>query len=93
MSARSGPKASNTSERGDGWGDELFDLESDPGEEINRIGKPEYRERRLALQKRLRSFFDRIGSPPIDDWRSTTKQILPTDSSAYYEWIEGVRKE
>ena len=78
-------------ERGDGWGDELFDLEADPGEEINRIGKPEYRGRRRELRKRLHAFFDELGAPPIDEWRSTTRQILPTDTSGYYEWIEGVR--
>lgn len=78
-------------ERGDGWGGELFDLETDPGEEINRIGKPEYRERRLELRNRLHAFFDRLGAPPVDDWRETTEQILPTDSSGYYEWIESVR--
>ena len=72
-------------ERGDGWGDELFDLEDDPGEIINRIGKPEYREERLGLRKRLHGFFDAQGAPPIDEWRSTTKQILPTDSG-YYTW-------
>ena len=26
-------------ERADGWGDELYDLEADPGEEINRVGR------------------------------------------------------
>ena len=79
-------------ERGDGWGDELFDLEADPGEEINRIGKPQYRERRLALRKRLHAYFDGIGAPAIDDWRETTTQKLPTDAEGYYEWIESVRK-
>ena len=44
-------------ERADGWPNELFDLEDDPGESINRVGKPEYRERRLTMQKRLRGFF------------------------------------
>lgn len=78
-------------ERGDGWGDELYDLETDPNEEINRIGKPEYRDRRIALRQRLHAFFDRIGAPPINDWRDTTEQMLPTDSSGYYEWIESVR--
>jgi len=72
-------------ERSDGWPNELFDLEDDPGETINRVGKPEYRERRLALQQRLHAFFDQAGAPPIDDWRSTTKQIIPTDID-YYRW-------
>ncbi len=74
-------------ERGDGWPNELFDLEEDPGETINRVGKPEYRERRLTLQKRLHGFFARVGAPPLDDWRSTTRQIVPTDVG-YYRWKE-----
>ncbi len=74
-------------ERGDGWGDELFDLEDDPGEEINRIGKPEHREQRLELQRRLHAYFDEHGAPAIDDWRSTTRQVLPTDTG-YYTWRE-----
>ena len=72
-------------ERADGWPNELFDLEDDPGETINRVGKPEYRERRLAMQKRLHWFFDAAGAPKIDDWRSTTKQVIPTDTG-YYRW-------
>ena len=43
-------------ERGDGRRNELFDLEEDPSETVNRAGKPEYRERRPALQERLRGF-------------------------------------
>jgi arylsulfatase A-like enzyme len=74
-------------ERGDGWGDELFDLEDDPGETINRIGKPEYREQRLELRKRLRTYFEGHGAPPIENWRSTTRQVLPTDTG-YYTWKE-----
>ena len=74
-------------ERGDGWHNELFDLEEDPGETINRAGKPEYRGRRLTLQERLRGFFERSGAPPIDDWRSTTRQIIPNDVG-YYRWKE-----
>jgi arylsulfatase A-like enzyme len=72
-------------ERGDGWWNELFDLEDDPGETINRVGKPEYRKQRLELRTRLHAFFDKHGAPPIDDWRSTTKQVLPTDTG-YYTW-------
>lgn len=74
-------------ERGDGRRNELFDLEEDPSETVNRAGKPEYRERRPALQERLRGFFERIGAPPIDDRRSTTRQIIPNDVG-YYRWRE-----
>jgi arylsulfatase A-like enzyme len=72
-------------ERGDGWWNELFDLEDDPGETINRVGKPEYREQRLGLKKRLDGFFQAHGAPDIEDWRSTTTQVLPTDTG-YYTW-------
>ena len=72
-------------ERSDGWPNELFDLEEDPGERINRVGKPEYREMRVALRDRLRAFFDGAGAPALADWRSTTRQRIPTDTG-YYRW-------
>ncbi len=72
-------------ERSDGWPNELFDLEEDPAERINRVGKPEYRERRLALRQRLHAFFDGAGAPPLSEWRSTTRQRIPTDVG-YYRW-------
>ena len=72
-------------ERSDGWPDELFDLEEDPGERINRVGKPEYRERRLALRNRLDEFFRNAGAPRLDEWRSTTSQVIPTEVG-YYRW-------
>ncbi len=37
-------------ERGGGRRNELFDLEKDPSETVNRAGKPEYRQRRPARQ-------------------------------------------
>ncbi len=72
-------------ERADGWPNELFDLEEDPGERVNRVGKPEYRDRRVALQGRLREFFRRAGAPPLSQWRATTSQTIPTDVG-YYRW-------
>ncbi len=75
-------------ERAEGWGDELFDLEIDAGEAINRIGAPDYRDRTAALRSRLHRFFDEAGAPPLDDWRSTTTQNLPMDEDGYYRWIE-----
>ena len=72
-------------ERGDGWPNELFDLEEDPGERVNRVGKPEYRERRLALKGRLDEFFEGAGAPALNDWRTTTRQTIPTDVG-YYRW-------
>ena len=72
-------------ERADGWPNELFDLEEDPGERTNRVGKPEFRERRVALRERLHGFFDRAGAPPLSQWRDTTRQTIPTDVG-YYTW-------
>ncbi len=71
--------------RADGWPNELFDLEEDPRERVNRVGKPEYRARRLALRERLDRFFDRAGARPLAQWRSTTRQTIPTDVG-YYTW-------
>jgi arylsulfatase A-like enzyme len=72
-------------ERGEGWPSELFDLEADPGENVNRVGAPQHREQVADLRRRLHAFFDAAGAPPLADWRSTTKQILPTDIG-YYTW-------
>ena len=72
-------------ERADGWPNELFDLEEDPGERVNRVGKPEYRDRRVALQQRLREFFRQASAPPLSQWRATTGQTIPTDVG-YYRW-------
>lgn len=72
-------------ERSDGWPNELFDLEEDPGERVNRVGKPEYRGRRVALRDRLQAFFEDVGAPPLQQWRSTTRQQIPTDTG-YYRW-------
>ena len=72
-------------ERADGWPNELFDLEEDPAERVNRVGKPEYADRRQALQARLRGFFAQAGAPVLRDWRTTTQQVIPTDIG-YYQW-------
>jgi arylsulfatase A-like enzyme len=72
-------------ERSEGWPSELFDLEDDPGEVVNRIGAPQYREQARELRTRLHAYFHAAGAPPLEDWRSTTKQVLPTDTD-YYSW-------
>ena len=58
------------------WPSELFDLEADPGETKNLLDDPSYRKRRDALQADLKRFFRRLGAPPIEGWRATTKQEL-----------------
>jgi hypothetical protein len=64
-------------ERTKEWPSELYDLEADPGEGRNLIDEAVYTSRLSALRLDLRSFFDRHGAPPIEDWHSTTKQQLP----------------
>lgn len=73
-------------ERADGWPSELFDLEDDPDERINRIGFGPYREQAARLRSRLNRFFEENGAPPLDDWRSSVKQKLPQDQQGYYSW-------
>jgi arylsulfatase A-like enzyme len=73
-------------ERGDDWPSELFNLEADPGETVNVIGDRSYRKDLAGLRDKLRSFFGRIGAPPIDEWRSTTRQTILVDSGYYDGW-------
>lgn len=63
-------------ERTKEWPAELYDLEADPGETRNLIDDPGYRKQRMALHTELSGWFDRMGAPPIEAWRSTTKQEL-----------------
>ncbi len=62
---------------------ERFDLEDGPGETIHRVGNPGHREQRLALRGRMQAFFHRAGAPPLAEWRSTTRQEIPTDVGNY----------
>ena len=75
-------------DRAEGWPSELFDLEDDPGEQINRIGFGPYRQQAAALRVRLNRFFEQAGAPPLEEWRSTTRQRLPLDQDGYYRWKE-----
>lgn len=58
------------------WPSELYDLEADPGETRNVIADPSYRRTLEALRRELAQFFERLGAPPLADWRSTTQQKL-----------------
>lgn len=73
-------------ERGDDWPSELFDVEADPGETVNVIGDRSRREDLAELRGKLRSFFGRIGAPPVNEWRSTTRQTILVDSGYYDGW-------
>jgi arylsulfatase A-like enzyme len=58
------------------WPSELYDLEADPGETKNLIEDAGYGRRLGSLREELRRFFSRAGAPPIEQWRSTTRQEL-----------------
>ena len=68
-------------ERAEGYPDEMFDLEADRGETRNVIDAPEYRPQREAFHRELTKYFEDQGAPSLEDWRSTTKQTLPAESS------------
>ncbi len=60
------------------WPSELYDLEADPGETRNVIADPAYRRTLERLRAGLAQVFRRVGAPPLERWRSTTTQNLPT---------------
>ena len=59
------------------WPSELYDLKVDPDEKQDRISDPAYAARLKELRAGLQSFFERAGAPKLEDWRSTTRQVLP----------------
>jgi choline-sulfatase len=58
------------------WPSELYDLEADSGETKNLIDDAAYRKRLDPLREELRRFFAEAGAPPLEQWRSTTRQEL-----------------
>jgi len=64
-------------ERTKEWPSELFDLEADPGETKNVIDDPRQQEQLTALRAHLHAFFRQRGAPPLEEWRSTTRQKIP----------------
>ncbi len=58
---------------------EFFDLEADPGETQNVIADARHRKQVDTLRTELKSFFNRTGAPPLEAWRTTTKQTLTRD--------------
>jgi len=73
-------------ERGDNWPSELYDMASDPRETVNRIGDKTGKDALATLRPKLRSFFDSLGSPPIDEWRKTARAAIPLDAKYYDDW-------
>jgi arylsulfatase A-like enzyme len=57
---------------------ELYDLEADPGEKENVISDRAYAKPLATLRSDLERFFEKAGAPPLEEWRSTTKQRLFT---------------
>ena len=74
-------------ERTKEWPSELYDLEADPGETVNRINDPAYKTQLETLRREMREFFQKAGAPPIEDWHSTTRQKLTK-----YRAVEDVKK-
>jgi arylsulfatase A-like enzyme len=66
-------------ERTKEWPSEFYDLEADPGETKNVIADPRHKKEMETLRTEMRAFFQANGAPPIEDWRSTTKQKLTVD--------------
>jgi len=75
-------------ERGDNWPGELFDLEANPDESVNVIGDRRHGEQLTQLRTRLRAFFGRAGAPPLENWRSTTRQTILVDTKYYDGWSQ-----
>lgn len=75
-------------QRADDWWDELFDLENDPDETVNVIGWPANHKHLAHLLNQLNTFFKSSGAPPIDRWRSSSRQILPIDTGYYDRWLD-----
>ena len=70
-------------ERAEGWPAELYDLEADPKETRNLLADPAYRSQREALRRELTSYFEKAGAPPLEQWRNTTQQHLPSESATH----------
>ena len=68
-------------ERAEGWRSEMYDLEADPGETRDVIGLPAWAKQREAFHKEMSEWFAGIGAPPLEEWRSSTKQRLPEESA------------
>lgn len=64
-------------ERTKEWPTELFDLEADPGETRSVLNDARYARELQALRADMNAFFKDNSAPPIEDWRSTTKQKMP----------------
>lgn len=60
------------------WPSELYDLKKDPGEKKNLIEDTARTKQLAAMRAEMERWFTRIGAPPLERWRDTTKQELTT---------------
>jgi arylsulfatase A-like enzyme len=74
-------------ERAENWPSELFDLDKDPGEEVNVSGWPAYRDRLQELRGKLRDVFQTAGAPPIEKWHDSVRNVLTLDTGYYDGWL------
>jgi arylsulfatase A-like enzyme len=60
----------------EGYADEMYDLEADPGEKRNVATDPSYAAERGRLKDEMATWFAKRGAPPISRWRSTVRVRL-----------------
>jgi hypothetical protein len=58
----------------------MYDLVKDPQETTNIIDDSSYADSREAMKKDLLRYFQQVGAPPIEAWRTTTEQHLPWET-------------
>ncbi|HRE82317.1 MAG TPA: sulfatase-like hydrolase/transferase, partial [Opitutaceae bacterium] len=73
-------------ERTSDWLSELYDLDQDPQERHNLWNDPERSKQRAELKKKMELFFDGVGSPPLEEWATTTTQKHPPYSTERLPW-------
>lgn len=72
------------------YGDELYDLKSDPLEKVNLAGLPEYSSRAATLCGRIDGFFARHSSPRFDLWHGGAPQ---SNSDKVWLWQQAWGKD
>jgi hypothetical protein len=62
--------------RAEGFSNEFYDLEKDPGETTNKIDDPAFSREIASMRAEMEKWFTKAGAPKLDAWRGTTKQNL-----------------
>lgn len=62
--------------RAEGFTNEFYDLEKDPGETTNKIDDPAFAREIASMRGEMEKWFAKAGAPKLDGWRGTTKQNL-----------------